>query len=140
MLAIIFASVCATIVSASIDVCSSSNALVKDLNVSTSPENPVIGQDYTLTLDFTSPVGITEGSKQKIKMTFDGFPVSNDEVSLCDELVKNNIDCPVAAGHHTMSWSATIPTDIPSGELRGSQAWYTESGEELFCFKFTFDV
>ena len=125
---------------ASVSICSSSDAEVTDLQVFTNPENPVIGSDYNLTLSFTTTRDIVSGSKQKFKATFDGFPVTNESHDLCEELSKNDIMCPVIAGKQDMTWIANIPTDTPSGQIKGSQVWYNEDGSEIFCFSWTFNV
>lgn len=128
------------LVSAETSVCSSSDAIVQDLQVTTDPIEPVIGQNYKLSLSFTTPVEIVEGSTQQIKVSFDGFPIENDKVSLCTELSKNGYDCPISVGQHDMSWDAIIPSDTPSGNLKGMQTWYTNTGEQLFCFRFQFNL
>ena len=132
----IFSAAVASITSASVDVCSSADSLVKDLNIFTDPTNPKIGDSYNLTLTFTSPIEINEKSTMRTKMTFDGFPVSNDLTSVCDSINT----WPRPAGPPILSRIATVPTDVPSGKLKGSQTWFAPDSNQLFCYKWTFDL
>ena len=134
----VFAALYIPFVHSTNSICSNSDSLVQDLVVITDPINPIIGDSYNLTLSYTTPVDITDGSKQAIKASFDGFPISNDVLSLCDELSKNDFVCPIQSGYQSMSWIDNIPLDMPSGTLKMKQTWSLQDGRQLFCFIITF--
>lgn len=132
----ILSAAAASITSASVAVCSSAGSLVSDLDIITDPANPKIGDSYNLTLTFTSPIEINDKATMKTKMSFDGFPVSNDVAPVCDSID----NCPLPSGPQTLSWVATVPTDVPSGTLKGSQTWFAPDSSELFCYKWQFNL
>ena len=132
----ILSAAAASIASASVAVCSSADALVQDLAILTDPTNPKIGDSYNLTLTFTSPIVINDKATMRTKMPFDGFPVSNDLAPVCDSVNT----CPLPAGPQVLSWVATVPTDVPSGQLQGSQTWFAPDSTQLFCYKWVFNL
>jgi len=75
-----------------------------------------------------------------IKAYFSGYPVENDSLNLCEELQKNNIECPLQPGFKNFTWDNTVPTGLPSGTIKGTEQWTDENNNEILCFQYSMSV
>ena len=116
--------------------CSSKDIIAQNLDLTLEPTQLKQGDPYSISVAFDLPEVITSGNMY-LYDTFSGFPVVNDNVKLCDELAKNNIDCPLKTGFHNYTWNDVVPTGLPSGVLKGTEKWSTDDDREILCFEYT---
>lgn len=112
----------------STSICSSADALAKNLAVASSPETPVKGENVTTTFDFDLDEVISDGTAF-YEATYNGLPYSS-QAPLCDEVAKTNDPCPLGVGHHHQVSSAAADF---TGKLVTKITWKTADGREILC-------
>jgi hypothetical protein len=94
------------------------------------PDVIVQGENVTLTLLYTSPVTVTDGTA-KTAITFNFLPISPTIVPLC-----NSVPCPIEPGQHDGSTTYTYPMGY-AGKTTTTITWADLMGAELLCIKMT---
>jgi hypothetical protein len=113
-------------------ICSSPNALAQNFVASVSTDTPAKGENVTTIFDFDLAYPITGGTVN-YDVTLNGFPYSAS-ASLCEEVQKSGDPCPLAAGHHHESSTAT---NSVSGKLTTKITWVDENLAEILCVEIT---
>ena len=110
-------------------ICSSPNALAKNLVVGLSTDTPTIGQNVTTTFDFDLDVPIIDGTAY-YSATLNGLGPFTSQAPLCDETAKAGDSCPLLPGHHHQE--STSENTI-SGKVVTTISWYDQQGAEILC-------
>lgn len=113
-------------------VCSSANALAKNLIVTVSNDKPLKGDNVSTVFDFDLDAPITGGTAY-YDASLNGFPYSSRAL-LCDETAKSGDPCPLAAGHHHQVSTAT---NTLTGKLVVKITWKDPTGAEILCAEVT---
>jgi hypothetical protein len=113
-------------------VCSSANALAKNLIVTVSNDRPLKGDNVSTVFDFDLDAPITGGTAF-YAASFNGFPYSS-QAPLCDETAKSGDPCPLAAGHHHQ---VSTNTNTLTGKFVVKITWKDLAGAEILCAEVT---
>lgn len=112
---------------ATVSDCAGTSGLFTITGLSFAPAQPIIGQNGTLTLDYTAPLPISAGSVD-YACVLNGIPVFHQTSDLCTQTV-----CPITAGtHHEVSVS---PVPDVTGKLACTIHWKDLSAKELLCIQ-----
>lgn len=112
----------------STSICSSADALAKNLVVTSTPDTPTKGENVTTTFDFDLDEVISDGTAY-YEAVYNGLPYSS-QAPLCDEVAKTNDPCPLAIGHHHQVSSAAADF---TGKLQTTITWKTADGRQILC-------
>lgn len=112
----------------STSICSSADALAKNLVVTSSPDFPTKGENVTTTFDFDLDE-VVSGGTAYYDAVYNGLPYSS-QAPLCDEVAKTNDPCPLAIGHHHQVSSAAADF---TGKLQTTITWKTADGRQILC-------
>jgi hypothetical protein len=110
-------------------ICSSPNALAKNLVVGLSTDTPTIGQNVTTTFDFDLDGPIIDGTAY-YSATLNGLGPFTSQASLCDETAKTGDSCPLLPGHHHQE---STSENTVSGKVVTTISWYDQQGAEILC-------
>ena len=113
-------------------ICSSPNALARNLAVSISTDTPLKGENVTTTFDFDLSSPITGGTAH-YSATLNGFPYTAS-APLCEETQKSGDPCPLGAGHHHQESTSTSSV---TGKLITTIRWADEADAEILCVTIT---
>jgi hypothetical protein len=113
-------------------VCSSPNALAKNLAISISTDTPAKGEVVTTTFDFDLDAPIVSGTAY-YDVTLNGFPYSAS-APLCEETQKSGDACPLLAGHHH---EVSNVTNTVTGKLVTKITWKDDADVEILCAQIT---
>jgi len=113
-------------------VCSSPNALAKNLAVTLSTDTPAKDQVVVTTFDFDLDAPIVAGTAY-YDVTLNGFPYSAS-APLCEETQKSGDPCPLLVGHHHEVSNAT---NTVTGKLVTKITWKDEADVEILCAQIT---
>jgi len=97
---------------------------------------PTIGQPVALDIEGILSETLTGGT-YTLGVTFDGFPVVNQQGSLSD---LPNVTFPVPAGNFAFKQEITIPSSVPSGSIVLNLAAQDPTGAELVCLSISIDL
>jgi len=122
-----------TMVSSSVNICSTSDSIAKNLQVNLDPTNPTSGNPFILSLIYDLDEEVTDG-ELSVKATLSGFPIVNDKYNLCEELSKSDYLCPLDKGSHKMTWNNTVPSGI-HGAFSMKESW-DFSTRNILCFQY----
>lgn len=102
--------------------------LFKIDSVGLSPTTPLPGDNVTLQLTYTVPLGyIATDGKAKYELTYNFLPLSPTIQPLCD-----NIPCPLLPGTYSNNTYELWPEGL-AGTLKTKITWTDVSGELLLC-------
>jgi hypothetical protein len=119
------ASLCAG--QATVSDCAGSSGLFQITGLSITPATPVVGQNETLTVDYTVPIPVSAGSAE-YSCVLNGIPIFHQTSDLCTQTA-----CPIVAGvHHDVTES---PVPDFSGKLACTIHWKDLSAKELLCIQ-----
>jgi len=110
-------------------ICSSPNALAKNLIVGLSTDTPTIGQNVTTTFDFDLDAPIIGGTAY-YSVTLNGLGPYTSQAPLCDETAKTGDFCPLLPGHHH---EESTNENTVSGKVVTTISWYDQQGAEILC-------
>ena len=113
-------------------ICSASDALAKNLEVSVSTDTPAKDEVVTTTFDFDLDAPIVSGTAY-YDVTLNGFPYSAS-APLCEETAKSGDACPLLAGHHHEVSNAT---NTVTGKLVTKITWKDDADIEILCAQIT---
>jgi hypothetical protein len=119
--------------------CTPSNWKATNVTASVAPQNPQIGQTYTLTVDYHIDEPLTGGDAHYLG-TMDGFLLINNKYDLCSEILKDSdTPCPLCpdgpCNVHSESTSE-IPDWFPEGNLDLKITWTDQNGADVLCIDF----
>lgn len=105
------------------------NSIFTITQLSLSPSNTVRGgENVSLTLLYTSPVIVSEGSV-KTSVTYNFIPLSPTTSQLCSQT-----SCPIQIGTNNASSTFIFPEGV-SGSVVSKVVWENSAGKELLCIK-----
>ena len=110
-------------------ICSSPNALAKNLIVGLSTDTPTIGQNVTTTFDFDLDAPIIGGTAY-YSATLNGLGPYTSQALLCDETAKTGDACPLLPGHHH---EESTSENTVTGKVVTTILWYDQQGAEILC-------
>ena len=117
----------ASMVSATITNCGTSQSVFTIDSLSLTPENPVSGDIATMMIGFDAPMSVSAGTAT-YTLSLNGLPFSQQQ-DLCAATT-----CPIAAGHNTVVSNITIPSNV-AGTIAAKIEWSDATGQELMCVK-----
>jgi len=115
-----------------VSVCSTPNALAKNLAVTLSTDTPAKDEVVYTTFDFDLDAPILSGTAY-YDVTLNGFPYSAS-APLCQETQKSGDVCPLLAGHHHEVSNAT---NTVTGKLVTKITWKDGADVEILCAQIT---
>lgn len=110
-------------------ICSSPDALAKNLVVGLSTDTPTIGQNVTTTFDFDLDAPVIDGTAY-YSATLNGLGPFTSQAPLCDETAKTGDPCPLLPGHHHQE---STSENTVSGKVVTTISWYDRQGAEILC-------
>ena len=113
-------------------VCSSANALAKNLVVLVSNDKPLNGENVSTIFDFDLDAPVVDGTAF-YSVSYNGLPYSY-EAPLCEEVAKSGDPCPLAIGHHHQVSTAT---NTLTGKVTVRITWKDVAGAEILCGEVT---
>jgi len=111
--------------SASIAPCSTAGRFTIN-SLSMLPDPPVVGQNVTMTFDYTNPGAPVAAGTAKYSISYNGIPYSSTE-DLCTQ-----VPCPITAGEHVLR-SSSLWDGSASGKIVTTITWADEAGAGLLC-------
>lgn len=71
------------------------------------------GKQLTITATGTISKDIEQGAKVLLQVKYGLIRLISQEVDLCNEITKVDMDCPIEKGHITLSKDVQLPREIP---------------------------
>lgn len=104
------------------------------LGFSSSPENPVAGDNVSLWVAYDLPEPPITGGIAKYSYALNGIPFPPTEEDLCTQTM-----CPKEVGFNNESSSSIFPSGI-SGKIVSSISWTDQNDELVWCIETTWRV
>lgn len=117
-----------------VTVCSASDALLKDLTTTVTPNNIEPGSDLKVTVKGTLSEEVTSGSIV-VSASFDNIPIVSKTLDLCKELT-----CPVAKGPFTHTITHQIPNVPVSGSVDAKAVINAQDNKQVACVDVTVSI
>lgn len=110
--------------------CSNGAGRAKITGLTAVPETPVVGDNYTITVNYDLPDPPITGGTAEYTATLNYIPVYNEKFDLCTQTT-----CPKAVGPNTEISTSTIPN--VSGKLVSTVKWTDQDNNLVWCFEST---
>lgn len=117
-----------------VTVCSASNALLKDLTYTITPNDIEPGSDLKVALKGTLSEEVTSGSIV-VSVAFDSIPILSKTIDLCKEL-----SCPVAKGPFSYTVAHNIPNLPVSGTVDAKAVITGQNSQQITCVDVTVSI
>lgn len=113
-----------------VKVCDDSSVF-KVQSLTSTPDYPVPGQNWSLVTVFDAPYQIDSGTS-KYSCVLNGLPVWSETYDLCTQT-----ECPITTGEHTTTGEDAVPK--VSGKLDCSIQWFHQD-TSLMCVEFIMKI
>jgi hypothetical protein len=114
---------------AGVENCGSSSDVFTITKLGLDPVTPVVGMNLTMTMDYTVPVEINDGTAH-YSCVLNGLPVADSRDPICKDT-----QCPITVGEHTSFSTINYPNF--SGKLDCKTTW-TLDNQQLLCVRMLF--
>ncbi|KAI5291457.1 Phosphatidylglycerol/phosphatidylinositol transfer protein [Ascosphaera aggregata] len=106
------------------------------------PNPPQAGKKLTITATGTTSKNIEEGARVRLQVKYGLIRLISQEIDLCSEITKVDMDCPIEKGHMTLSKDVELPREIPPGKYSVFADALTKDEERITCLQalVTFDI
>lgn len=104
------------------------------LGFSSSPDNPVPGDNVSLWVAYDLPEPPITGGIAKYSYALNGIPFPASEEDLCTQT-----KCPKEVGFHNETSSSVFPSGI-SGKIVSAISWTDQNDELVWCVETTWRV
>ena len=119
--------------SGSVD-CSLGKSVFKLNSVNIDPVVPIKNENFTVSLDYTVPEGLTITSGTAVySMTYNFLPFSPSTDDLCKDT-----SCPIIPGPHSQSSTSIFPS--LTGTIVIKTQWFDDSNTQLLCYSLNLKV
>ncbi|KAI5292847.1 Phosphatidylglycerol/phosphatidylinositol transfer protein [Ascosphaera acerosa] len=110
--------------------------------VDLSPNPPKAGEKLTITATGITSKDIEAGAKVRLQVKYGLIRLISQEVDLCDEITKVDMQCPIKKGRMTLSKDVELPKEIPPGKYSVYADAVTNAEERITCLQasVTFDM
>ena len=115
--------------------CESPDDYILDLDyLNITPNPPKIGETFAIEAQGTISKNVTEGAYILIEVSYGYIKLLKQTISLCDQVGKVNLTCPLEKGEAKISKEADIPKEAPPGQYTIRADVYTVDNEKITCF------
>ena len=116
--------------------CSSSNAILKNLKYSWSPNDITPGETVEISFSGDMSQGATQLNLD-LTASFDSIPIINKQMNICPELKGK---CPVKAGPLSHQIKFTIPALPISGQIGAKAVLSDQTGAQVVCLNLQLQI